>query len=99
VTRVRRCGPVALATHKLVPSGRWTADSAPGAIVARADSRGARRGAPGAALLELGPRLLTDPGYGPFTANSGDTGLESQVPPAGCVRGGRSRLFAVYVRC
>jgi hypothetical protein len=99
VTRARRCGPVALATHKLVPAGRWTLDAAPGAIVARADPRAARRGAPGAVLLELGPRLMTDPGYGPFTANSADTGLKSQVPPAGYARSGRSRYFAVYVRC
>jgi hypothetical protein len=50
-------------------------------------------------LIELGSRLLTDPGYGPFTPNSGDTGLKSQVPPEGFVLRGRSRYFAIYTRC
>jgi hypothetical protein len=96
VTEARHCGPVALATHKLVPAGRWALDAPPDAVVARADPR---RADPGVVLLEIGSRLLTDPGYGPFSTNSADNGLESQVPPAGFERRGRSRYFAVYVRC
>jgi hypothetical protein len=96
VTQGRRCGAVGLATHKLVPAGSWALDAPPGAVAARADPR---RGALGVVVLELGTRLLTDPGYGPFTRNSGDNGLKSQVPPVGFARRGRSRYFAVYVRC
>lgn len=99
VATARRCGPVAIATHKLLPAARWTLDAPPGAVVARADPRVGRHGAPGVVLLELGSRLLTDPGYGPFTPNSSDNGLKSQVPPDGYVPRARSRYFAVYVRC
>jgi hypothetical protein len=91
-----RCGPVAIATHKLVPAARWSLGAPADAVVARADPRGGR---PGVVLLELGSRLLTDPGYGPFTPNSSDNGLETQVPPDGFVRRGRSRYFAIYTRC
>jgi hypothetical protein len=99
VTRARGCGPVALATHKLVPAARWADGSPPGAIFARADRRTARRAAPGVVLVELGARLLVDPGYGPFAKNSADTGLVSQEPPDGFRLQGRSHYFAVYVRC
>ena len=71
-------------------------DARPGAVVARADPRPST---PGVVLIELGSRLLTDAGYGPFTPNSGDTGLKSQVPPEGFVLRGRSRYFAIYTRC
>jgi hypothetical protein len=96
VANARRCGPVAISTHKLVPAARWSLRAPPGAVVARADPRPST---PGVVLIGLGSRLLTDPGYGPFTPNSGDNGLKSQVPPDGFVLRGRSRYFAIYTRC
>ena len=92
----RRCGTVALATHKLLPAARWSQGAPPGAIVARADPH---RGPAGVVVVELGRRLLLDPGYGPFAPNSSDTGVGTEIPPADFTRRAGSRYFAVYSRC
>jgi hypothetical protein len=96
----RRCGPIAVPTHKLVPVIRWELDASAEDVVARNDPHAARSGRPGAVLLERGKRLIHDPGYGAFgQQGAGNSPVSAQEPPAGYAHRGHSRFFEIYTRC
>jgi hypothetical protein len=100
VRRARRCGPVAVPTHKLLPVVRWVLDVPPEGAVARNDPDAARFGAPGAVLLTRTKRLIHDPGYGPFgQQGAGNSPVSAQAPPPGYAHRGHSRFFEIYTRC
>ena len=100
VRAARRCGPVAVPTHKLVPVVRWQLDVPKDDVVARNDPGAASFGAPGAVLLERTKRLIHDPGYGAFgQQGAGNSPVSAQEPPAGYEHRGRSRFFEIYTRC
>lgn len=98
VTAARRCGPVAVPTHKLLPATRWLLGGRPGAVIARNDPT-TRDVRPGAVLVELGGRLVGNPGYGALNGSVKVPALVTQVPPAGYALRTRSAFFAVYARC
>ena len=94
VRAARRCGPVAVPTHKLVPLVRWQLDVPADAVVARNDPAAARLRTPGVVLLERTRRLLHDPGYGAFgQQGAGNSPLSAQAPPAGYTHRGHSPLL------
>jgi hypothetical protein len=98
VRRARRCGPVAVPTHKLVPVVRWQLDAPADDAVARNDPDAAGR--PGVVLLERGKGLIHDPGYGAFgQQGAGSSPVSAQEPPAGYAHRGHTRFFEIYTRC
>jgi hypothetical protein len=100
VRLARRCGPVAVPTHKLVPVVRWELDTPRDGVVARNDPDAARLGRPGAVLLERTKRLIRDPGYGAFgQQGGGNSPAGAQAAPAGYAHRGHSRFFEIYTRC
>jgi len=100
VRSARRCGPVAVPTHKLVPVVRWELDASADDVVARNDPDAASYGRPGAVLLERTKRLVHDPGYGAFgQQGAGNSPVSAQQPPPGYEHRGHSRFFEIYTRC
>jgi hypothetical protein len=100
VRSARRCGPVAVPTHKLVPVVRWELDASADDVVARNDPRRTGRGRPGAVLLERTRQLIHDPGYGAFgQQGAGNSPVFAQEPPAGYAHRGHTRYFEIYTRC
>jgi hypothetical protein len=100
VRRARRCGPVAVPTHKLTPLVRWQLDVPAEGVVARNDPDAASFGTPGAVLLARTKRLIHDPGYGPFgQQGAGNSPVSAQVPPRGYAHRGHTRFFELYTRC
>jgi hypothetical protein len=98
VTAGRRCGPVGVPIHKLLPAARWLLGGREDRVVARNDpTKGHVR--PGVVLLELGGRLTRNPAYGAVNQSFTTSPLVTQVPPAGYVLRGRSAFFAIYARC
>ena len=96
----RRCGPVAVPTHKLVPNVRWALDVGHDGVVARNDPGTALLGRPGAVLLERTKRLIHDPGYGAFgQQGAGNSPVFAQEPPPGYAHRGHTRYFEIYTRC
>ncbi len=96
----RRCGPLAIPTHKLVPNVRWELDVPRSAVVARNDPGAARFGRPGVVLLERTKRLIHDPGYGAFgQQGAGNSPVFAQAPPPGYAHRGHTRYFEIYTRC
>jgi len=100
VRRARRCGPVAIPTHKLTPLVRWQLDLPRESVVARNDPEAEQFGTPGAVLLVRTKRLIRDPGYGPFgQQGAGNSPVAAQAPPEGYAHRGRTRFFEIYTRC
>lgn len=100
VRRARRCGPVAIPTHKLTPVVRWQLDVPEDRVVARNDPAAAGYGRPGAVLLVRTKRLIHDPGYGPFgQQGAGNSPVSAQAPPRGYAHRGHSPFFEIYTRC
>ena len=98
VKAARRCGPVSVPNHKLVPDIRYLLDASEDEVVPRTRMRDAGRTAYGVALfVSGGRRFLTHPAYGPFDQLHDDPLI--QVP------GDKFRLvasgtyLAAYVSC
>ncbi len=100
VRAARRCGPVAVPTHKLTPLVRWQLDTPAAGVVARHDPGAASYGRPGVVLLERTKRLIHDPGYGAFgQQGAGNSPVSAQAPPTGYAHRGHTRYFEIYTRC
>jgi hypothetical protein len=100
VRAARRCGPIAVPTHKLVPTVRWQLDVSADGVVARNDPDARRAGRPGVVLLERTKRLIHDPGYGAFgQQGAGNSPVSAQEPPSGFQHRGHTRFFEIYTRC
>ncbi len=83
-----------------MPNVRWQLDVGPGGVVARNEPEAARRGTPGAVLLERTKRLIHDPGYGAFgQQGAGNSPVSAQAPPRGYAHRGHTRFFEIYTRC
>lgn len=96
----RRCGPISVPNHKLMPLvllDLGTGDLA--SVLARSDSETAHARARGVALVMLGGnRALYDNEYGPFGNNSHDPHSINDVPRGFRLVASR-RYLAAYVRC
>jgi len=94
VQAARRCGPISVPNHKLIPDVRWLTDSGADDVVARTDFTPDR----GVAIVVVGgTRFLKHPAYGPFDVNKDSPRI--QIPPEGFSRAVVGRRFTAYVRC
>ncbi len=99
---LKRCGPLSLPNHKLMPDARWILDEGPRAIVARSEARAdAAKGAP--ALRERSSRgvAIYPTGSAVFRQAIVDANDDprDQVPIPGFARVLTSQYYAVYARC
>jgi hypothetical protein len=94
----RRCGPVTVPNHKLVPDTRWLLHADADEVVARSGLHDFGRDTKGVHLFVAGPGMLENPTYGPFDHTVEDDPL-IQVPGPGAILIDRSPDFAVYATC
>jgi hypothetical protein len=94
VRAARRCGPISVPNHKLVPDARWLARARADGVVARTLAT-PRRGV--ALIVTGGTRFLKHPAYGPFDQDEDSPRI--QLPPDGFSRSVVGAHFTAYVRC
>ncbi len=89
--RARRCGPVTMPTHKLVPDARWILDAPFEAVLPRNDPR---------VRPTRGPELYVAGRYALFRHAFTDPGIPTrvQIPPSTHVRATTTPYYAIYVR-
>jgi hypothetical protein len=99
---LKRCGPLSLPNHKLMPDARWILNAGPENIVGRSQARvQAAAGDPslherisrGVAIYPTGEAVFRQ-----AIVDSNDNPLD-QVPPRGWTPILTSQYYAVYVRC
>jgi hypothetical protein len=92
VTAARRCGPVSLPNHKLIPEVRWLTGAGEADVVARSDPTQARRVGSGVAIYALGDPAFQRYGFDPDP-------VTVALPMPGFRRVATTRYFSAYVRC
>ncbi len=97
VVAARRCGPVTVPNHKLVPDVRYLLDASVIEVLPRTRMPAYGREARGVALFVAGRRMLEHPAYGPFDQLN-DSPL-IQVPGERFRLVGRGTYLAAYVNC
>jgi hypothetical protein len=99
---LKRCGPLSLPNHKLIPDARWILDAGPDRVLARSQARVLahrgdlslkRRISRGVAIYPTGDAVFRQ-----AIVDLNDDPLD-QVPLPGFVRALTSQYYAVYVRC
>jgi hypothetical protein len=96
--QARRCGPVTVPNHKLIPDTRWVLHAGAGAVLARSGLPDFGRRARGVHVFVSGATMLTNPTYGPFVGGSRDD-ARIQVPGPGLRLIDRSDHFLAYASC
>jgi hypothetical protein len=91
----RRCGPVSLPNHKLVPETRWILDASEREVIARADPDAKARAAAGGVAIYVITRAVL---LRQALVEDADDPLDS-VPLPDFLPVARSEHFAAYVRC
>ncbi len=97
VQAARKCGPVTVPNHKLVPDVQFMLDSPESGVKARTSLRDAGRETRGVALFVQGERFVKHPAYGPFDQVR-DSALV-QVPGPDFERVASGTYLAAYVNC
>jgi hypothetical protein len=92
VAAARRCGPVSLPNHKLIPEVRWLTGGGEADVVARSDGTQAPRIRRGVAIYALGDPAFARYGFDPDP-------VTVAIPMAGFQRVATTRYFAAYARC
>lgn len=96
VTAARRCGPLTVPNHKLIPEVRWILDLPQGGVLARSQP-GVRPQTAGVAVI-IDRRVERRPALNVFEVPR-DRGLLLQLPPAGFRPIAGNRDFAAWARC
>jgi hypothetical protein len=94
----RRCGPVTVPNHKLIPDTRWLLHADADEVLARSGLPGSGRATKGVAIFVSGKDMLANPTYGPFVPSVHDDPL-IQVPGPDARIIDRTPHFAVYATC
>jgi hypothetical protein len=94
----RRCGPITVPNHKLIPDTRWLLDAGPGAVLARSSLPAFGQHTHGAQIFVSGRDMLMNSTYGPFVPGSRDD-ARIQVPGPGTVLIDRTPHFVAYASC
>lgn len=92
VLAARRCGPVSVPNHKLVPHVRWVLDAGERDVVARSDRRQRRRIRSGVAIYAAEREAFLRYGYSPDP-------VRVAIPLDGFQRVRTEEHFSAYVRC
>src|SRR5262249_48601484 len=85
VAAARRCGPVTVPNHKLIPDTRWVLDAGQDDVLARSALADFGQRTHGAQVFVVGPSMMTNSTYGPFIPGSRDD-ARIQVPGPGAVQ-------------
>jgi hypothetical protein len=94
----RRCGPISVPSHKLIPEVRWILDAPESDVIARTDPDSEQRARRGVAIFNTGgQRFLGFAHYGPWLIPGDEA--SNQVPGPGFVRVASGPYFAAYVNC
>ncbi|MBJ7329953.1 MAG: hypothetical protein JHC95_08660 [Solirubrobacteraceae bacterium] len=96
VAAARRCGPLTVQNHKLVPEVRWILDLPDGAVIARSD-RSQQVQTRGVTIL-IDRRIERRPALNIFEVPR-DRDLRIELPPAGFRPIAGNRDFAAWARC
>jgi hypothetical protein len=88
----RRCGPVSLPNHKLIPEARWILRAGRRDVIARSDSSQAARIRRGVAIYAVGPKAFRRYGYSPDD-------VSNALPLPGFAFARANAHFSAYVRC
>jgi hypothetical protein len=97
-TLARRCGPVTVPNHKLIPDTRWLLHADADEVLARSALPAFGQRMRGAQIFVSGPAMLANSTYGPFVPGSRDD-ARIQVPGPGTVLIDRTPHFAAYAAC
>jgi hypothetical protein len=97
VVAARRCGPLTVPNHKLVPDFRYLDDAREAEVVPRTRMRDFGRETRGVAIFVVGRRMLEHPAYGPFDQLR-DSPL-IQVPGEDFRLAASGTYLAAYVNC
>jgi hypothetical protein len=97
-TQARRCGPVTVPNHKLIPDTRWILDAPASQVLARSSLRDFGQREHGVQVFVIGAAMLINSTYGPFVPGSRDD-ARIQIPGPGLQPIDRSAHFAVYADC
>jgi hypothetical protein len=97
-TLARRCGPVTVPNHKLIPDTRWLLHADADEVLARSALPAFGQRTRGAQIFVSGPTMLANSTYGPFVPGSRDD-ARIQVPGPGTVLIDRTPHFAAYAAC
>ncbi len=91
----RRCGPVSVPNHKLIPDVRWVLDARVDAVLARSDPDSAGARGSGVALLTTNRSAILRQALVEDTDKT-----ETILPPAGFDGPfGTSGFYSVFTRC
>ncbi len=96
VRAARRCGPVSLPNHKLVPYVRWRTGLGPGRVVARSDRATGRQRRGVAIVVRDVPGLRSHSAFGPLGGIDPPTIIP---PPAGFEPVAATRTLTAWTSC
>jgi hypothetical protein len=94
----RRCGPVTVPNHKLIPDTRWILHADADEVLARSHLPAFGQNTKGVQVFVTGPSMLTNSTYGPFVPGSRDD-ARIQIPGRGLQLIDRTPHFLVYASC
>jgi hypothetical protein len=92
VAAARRCGPISVPNHKLVPKARWVVGGGEQAVIARSDPRQRRRIRRGVAIYAASRLTLLREGYRPDS-------YVYALPMRGFRFITANGFYSAYVRC
>ena len=92
VRAARRCGPLSLPNHKLIPEARWILRAGEPEVVARSDRSQSDRIRRGVAVYAVGPMAFRRYGYRP-------DGIAVALPLRGFRLARVTAHYSAYVRC
>jgi hypothetical protein len=97
-TLARRCGPVSVPNHKLIPDVRWILHADEDAVQARTNLPRFGQDTKGVQIFVTGPAMQTNSAYGPFVPGSRDD-ARIQIPGPGLRQIDRTEHFLAYAAC
>jgi hypothetical protein len=92
VRAARRCGPVSLPNHKLLPEARWILGAGEDQVIARSDPTQRRRIRRGVAVYAVDPTAFRRYGYRPDS-------IRNALPLPGFRPASSNRYYRALVRC
>jgi hypothetical protein len=93
----RRCGPVSVPNHKLVPDTRWVLNAGEDEVIARSDPDARARLGRGVAIYATSRQSLLRQGFTPDVSDVED--IRNSLPMPGYEWVAASGFYGAYVRC
>ena len=93
----RRCGPVSVPNHKLVPDTRWILDAGVDDVIARSDESQRSRLRSGVAIYATSRQSLLRQGFTPQETSVED--VRNSLPLPGYEFVAATGMYGAYVRC